>query len=327
MPNLRWGLLSTARINRALIPPLRTSARNKLVAVASRTPATAEAYAKEWRIPRAHGSYEALLADPEVDVIYNPLPNHLHAAWTIKAAQAGKHVLCEKPLALSVEDVEAMDAAAKKAGVVVVEAFMYRHHPQTIKAKELVAGGAIGRLQIIRGAFTFTLDRPHDVRLDPAMGGGCLWDVGCYPVSYTRYIAGAEPEEVFGWQIMGASGVDETFVGQMRFPGGVLAQFDCGFRSPYRPFIELIGATGTLRVPHPFLGSQDSALQLVQGEKSEIIPTPGADRYLLEVEDLADVVLTGKAPRMSLADSRHNVATLVALRQSALSGQPVSLKA
>ncbi len=326
MATLRWGLLGTARINRSLIPPLRTSARNKLMAVASRTPAAAEAYAKEWKIPRAHGSYEALLADPEIDAVYIPLPNHLHAEWTIKAAQAGKHVLCEKPLALSVAEVEAMEAAAQKAGVVVAEAFMYRHHPQTLKAKEVVEGGAIGQLQLVRGAFTFNLDRPKDVRLDPAMGGGSVWDVGCYPVSYTRYIVGAEPEEVFGWQVLGATGVDMSFAGQMRFPGGVLAQFDCGFRSPYRPFMELIGSGGILRIPHPFVGSQDAALQLMQGEKSEIIATPGPDRYLLEVENLADAVLEGKPPRVSLADSRHNVATLAALLQSAREGRPVSLK-
>src|SRR5437016_5396791 len=158
MNKLRWGLLSTARINRALLPPLRSSERNILTAVASRELDRAQAYADERNIPRVFGSYEAMLADPDVDVIYNPLPNSMHTEWTVKAAQAGKHVLCEKPLANTVEEVDAITEAAKKAGVVVMEAFMYRHHPQTLKVKELVDGGAIGKLQLIRGSFTFKME-------------------------------------------------------------------------------------------------------------------------------------------------------------------------
>ncbi len=325
MKTLGWGLLSTANINRALIPPLRTSKQNRLAAVASRTQARADAYAREWKIPRACGSYEALLADPEIDVIYNPLPNHLHAEWTTKAAQAGKHVLCEKPLALSVAEVEAMEAAAQKAGVVVMEAFMYRHHPQTLKARELVTSGAIGKLLLVRGAFTFRLEKPDDVRWNPAMGGGCLWDVGCYMVSYARYIAGTKPLEVFGWQVNSASGVDQVFTGQLRFPGDVLAQFHTSFCSPYNSFMELVGTTGNLRAPMPFESNQDAVLQLMRDDKSEIIPTPGPDSYLLEVENLSGAILEGQTPRISLTDSRANAATLVALLQSARQGQPVTL--
>src|SRR3990170_3418207 len=183
---LRWGLLSTARINQALMAPLGSSTRNRLVAVASRIPERGEAYAREWNIPRAFASYEAMLADPDIDVIFNPLPNRLHAEWTIKAAQAGKHVLCEKPLAITVEEVDAIEAAARQAGVVVAEAFMYRHHPQTLKVRELVDGGAVGDLWLVRGSFTFDLTRESDPRLDPALGGGSIWDVGCYPISCSR---------------------------------------------------------------------------------------------------------------------------------------------
>src|SRR3990170_3108765 len=150
---LNWGLLSTAKINRALIPPLNASKRTRLLAVASRSQSAAAAYAREWNIPRAHGSYEALLADPEIDVIYNPLPNNMHAEWTIKALKAGKHVLCEKPLALSLKEVDAMSAAARETGKVLAEAFMYRHHPQTLKVKEIVDSGTLGRLHLIKGAF------------------------------------------------------------------------------------------------------------------------------------------------------------------------------
>src|SRR5512137_1116848 len=249
---LRWGLLGTARINRMLIPPLRVSAGNRLLAVASRDAARAAAYASEWGIERAHGSYEALLADPEIDAVYIPLPNHLHAEWTIRAARAGKHVLCEKPLALTVAEVDAMEAAAREAGIVLAEAFMYRHHPQTLKAKELLDGGAIGAVRFVRGTFSFPLNRPNDVRLRPEWGGGCLWDVGCYPLSFTRFLLGAEPIEVFGSQVLGPTGIDETFAGQLVFPGGVLAQVDAGFRSPFRAELEIAGSTGTIRVRHPW---------------------------------------------------------------------------
>src|SRR5690349_4738140 len=162
---LNWGLLSTARINRALITPLRASKRNQLSAVASRTQESAGKYAREWKIPRAHGSYEALLADPEIDVVYISLPNHLHAEWSIKAVEAGKHVLCEKPLALSPQEVDAIKDAARKHGRVVMEAFMYRHHPQTLKVQELVKEGSLGALKLIRGSFSILLAREGDVRL------------------------------------------------------------------------------------------------------------------------------------------------------------------
>ena len=154
---LNWGLLSTAKINRALIKPLNASKRTRLLAVASRSQSSADAYAREWKIPRAHGSYEAMFNDPEIDVVYNSLPNHLHAEWTIKALHAGKHVLCEKPIALSLDELDAMTQAAQETGNVLAEAFMYRHHAQTLKVKEIVDSGALGKIQLIKGAFTFTI--------------------------------------------------------------------------------------------------------------------------------------------------------------------------
>jgi xylose dehydrogenase (NAD/NADP) len=321
---LSWGLLGTARINRSLIPPLRASSRNRLLAVASRTAERAQSYAREWDIPRAHPDYEALLADPEVDVVYIPLPNALHAEWTVRAAKAGKHVLCEKPLVLSGEEMARVETAAKEAGVVVTEAFMYRHHPQTERIRALVREGAVGRLGLVRGCFTFELTRPQDVRLDPGLGGGSLWDVGCYPVSLARFVVGAEPVEVFGWQRSGPSGVDEVFSGQMRFPGDVLAQFDCGFRSPFRAEMEFVGTEGVLRVPWPFRPGEDASVMLTRRNgETETIPTGGGDRYALEVEDLADSVLKGMAPRVSLVESRGNMVALVALLRSAREGRPV----
>ena len=328
MKRLRWGLLSTARINRALLPPLRSSARNELTAVASRDLDRAQAYADERIIPRVFGSYEAMLADPDIDVIYNPLPNSMHTEWTIKAAQAGKHVLCEKPLANTIEEVDAITDAAKKAGVVVMEAFMYRHHPQTLKVKELVAEGAIGKLQLIRGSFTFKMEaeRESDVRLDASLGGGSIWDVGCYPISYARLIAGAEPIEVFGWQITGAkSNVDESFFGQMHFPNNIYAQFDCGFRTPQRTNMELVGDQGNITVKLPFTPKLNEEIIVTNGDEKRIITIPGEDLYLGEVEDMADAILEGKAIRMSLADSRNNVATIQALLRSAQAGQPITM--
>jgi predicted dehydrogenase len=325
MTKLRWGILGTARINRMLIPPLRVSPHNRLIAVASRELARGEAYAREWEIGRVHGSYEALLADPEIDAVYIPLPNHLHAEWTIKAARAGKHVLCEKPIALTLDEVDAMAAACREAGVVLAEAFMYLHHPQTLKVQQLLDSGTIGTLRFLRGSFSFLLTRPNDVRLRPEWGGGCLWDVGCYPLSFARFLVGREPLEVCASQVRGATGIDETFAGQLVFPGDVLFQFDTGFRSPARAEMELVGTEGTIHVHHPWRPEQDYPLLVTRGGSTEEIAVPGEDRFLLEIEDLAEAVRSGRPPRVSLAFSRGNVAALVALGRSAREGRPIRL--
>ncbi|NOH03579.1 MAG: Gfo/Idh/MocA family oxidoreductase [Chloroflexi bacterium] len=318
---LNWGLLSTAKINRALMKPLRASNRTRLLGVASRSQAAAEAYARELSIPRAYGSYEAMLADPEIDVVYNSLPNHLHAEWTIKALRTGKHVLCEKPLALSLAEVDAMTAAARETGKILTEAFMYRHHPQTSKVKEIVESGALGKLQLIKGAFTFTLTREGNYRTVKEMGGGSLWDVGCYPISFARMIVGEEPLEVFGWQAEGPGGTDESFYGEMRFGSGVHAQFDCGFKSHYRTYMELVGTDGVLYIPHPFKPGARTELQLTRGDEAQIIKIKGQELYLGEVEDMCDAILRGRPPRISLAESRGNIAVILKLLESAQTGK------
>ena len=320
---LNWGLLSTARINAALFAPLRDSKRNQLLAVASRTQESASSYAREHKIPRAHGSYEALLANPDIDVVYNSLPNHLHAGWTIRALQAGKHVLCEKPLALTLPEVEAMAEAAKNTGRVLAEAFMYRTHPQTREVMRIIDSGRLGAMKALRGSFTFEQTRENNYRFDPEQGGGALWDVGCYPISYARYMIGVEPVEVFGWRVTGPTGVDEVFAGQIRFADGIHAQFDCGFRAPFRTHIEIVGSEGALSVPHPFKPGMDEQVYLIRGDDVQTIAIPGQELYLGEVEDMADAILLGQAPRVSLADSRGNVAAIVALLQSAREGRPV----
>lgn len=322
---LNWGFLSTAKINQRVMPAFLESKRNRLHAIASRTQATADAYAHQWKIPKAFGSYEAMLTSPEIDVIYNPLPNHLHSEWTIKAMQAGKHVLCEKPFALAVEDVVSVEKVAKETGKIVAEAFMYRHHPQTLKVKKMVEDGVLGKVKLIRGSFTYQYSPVGNYRADPSMGGGALWDIGCYPLSYARAMLGLEPVEVFGWQVNGESGTDDSFVAQMRFPGEVFTQFDCSFVLPYHTFMEMVGDEGTLIVPVPFTPQSKEYLFLTRGGKTEKITVKAPGLYHGEVEDMADAVLLGKPPRISLADTRANTRVILALFESAKTGRPVAL--
>ena len=320
-----WGLLSTAKINRALIKPLNASKRTRLLAVASRNQFSADAYAREWRIPRAHGSYEALLADPEIDVIYNSLPNHLHAEWTIKALRAGKHVLCEKPLGLSLEEVDAMIRASHESGKALAEAFMYRHHPQTVKVKEIVDSGKLGKLQFIRGSFTYKLSREGNYRAIKEMGGGSIWDVGCYPISYARMLVGEEPAEVFGWQVEGPGGSDDSFVGQIRFPNNVLAQFDSSFKFQFRAQMEIVGTDGALMIPSPFKPNRNCEIILKEGNNEKKIRIRSEELYRYEVENFVDVILHNASPQVTLADSRGNIIAILALLASAERNQPVSI--
>lgn len=323
-PPLRWGLLGTARINRSLIPAIRASAGSELAGVASRTAERAAAYAAEWGIETAYGSYEAMLADPGIDVVYIPLPNHLHAEWTLRAIAAGKHVLCEKPLALTPADVDRIAAAASARGVVVAEGFMYRHHPLTSKVAALVAEGAIGPLGAIRGAFTFALTRTADVRLTPEWGGGSLWDVGCYPVSYARLLAGAEPVRVTAQMVAGPTGIDVALAGTLVFPEGVVAVFDSGFATHFRTFVEVSGRDGVLLAEEPFKPGERAALRLTRGEEHTTIEVAGEMLYLGEVQDIEAAVRGVRPPRVSLADSRGNAATLVALHEAARTGRAVA---
>ena len=327
MRPLRWGLLGAARINRSLIPAIRESARSELVGVASRDPARGAAYAREWGIPRSFGRYEDMLADDGIDVVYVPLPNALHAEWTIRALRAGKHVLCEKPLAVSVDEIDAIAEAARLTGRVVAEGLMYRHHALTREVKAMVERGTLGELRVVRGCFTFPLTREGDVRLHPALGGGCLWDLGVYPIGYARLMIGAEPVEAFGWQTLGPSGVDLSFAGQLRFPGDVMMQCDTSFRTAFRRDVEIVGSEATLLVPNPFKPGPREPVLLVRGDDRQTIPVAGsyAHLYLGEVEDLADAVQHGRPPAVSLADSRGTVAAIVALLASARDGRPVKV--
>jgi predicted dehydrogenase len=322
MSRLRWGLLSTARINRMLIPAVRSSARSELTTVASRTLDRARAFANLWTIPRALGSYEALLADPDVDVIYVPLPNAFHVEWTVRSLDAGKHVLCEKPLALTVEDVDRIEEAAARNGRVAAEAFMYRHHPLTHAAERIVRSGRLGRVRAYKGAFTFALTREGDVRLDRALGGGSLWDVGCYPLSYSNLLAGSAPVEVFGWQHLSATRIDLEYSAMMRYADGAIAQFDCGFVGPFRAEMEVIGTDAALRMDRPFRTGEHSRLMLTTGDETENLPFDSAPAFAGEVADIESAVLDGRQQRVPLAESRRTVQTIRALYESAATGSP-----
>lgn len=328
MKKVRWGLLSTANINRRLIPAIRMSQWGELTAVASRTQSSADAYAAKWEIPLAFGSYEAMLQSDAIDAVYISLPNHLHAAWSIYALRHGKHVLCEKPFALTLNDVDAMIAAAQETGNVLAEAFMYRHHPQTKIVKEWVENGRLGEITLVRGTFNFAFTSRDNVRLVPEWGGGCLWDVGVYPLSLAQYLMGETPQWVQGSQWLGDTGVDEFFAGQMGYSGGRVAQISASFRTPFYTMAEVIGTAGRLRWNRPFVGLDDRQRYLrfypAEGEPEEI-PVPSMELYLGEVEDMHQAILQGAPTFLSLAETRNHVRTVLALYASAVSGQLVPL--
>ncbi len=319
MKKIRWGLLSTARINRRLIPAIRESERGELVAVASRSLASAEAYAKEWDIPVAFASYEEMLASDAIDAVYIPLPNHLHAEWTIKALDAGKHVLCEKPFALTVADVDMMVAAAERTGNVLMEAFMYRHHPQTLKIKELLEAGAIGDIKLVRAHFSFPLEDDGNIRLHPDKGGGALWDVGCYPMSIAQYIAGGAPIEIAAQQVTDANGIDRTFTAQMRYPNGILAQISCSFEMQFCTTLEIQGSKGRLMCEWPFVGihENDGPHITIIGEDRipQTIMYDGHAEYLYlgQIKNMHAAILEDAPLRVTHAETRSHVETLVRL--------------
>ncbi|MCA9897588.1 MAG: Gfo/Idh/MocA family oxidoreductase [Ardenticatenaceae bacterium] len=328
MSKIRWGLLSTANINRRVIPAIRESARGELVAVASRSQESAQAYADKWDIPLAFGSYEAMLASDAVDAVYIGLPNHLHAEWSIKAMQQGKHVLCEKPFALTLAVVDEMTAVSQQTGCYLAEAFMYRHHPQTKIVGEMMRNGRLGRVTVVRGVFNFAFSTRDNIRLVPEWGGGCLWDVGVYPLSFAQYVMGGPPQRVFGTQWLGESGVDEVFSGQMVYAGGAMAQISSSFCTPFHTQVEIIGTEGRLVLNRPFTGHNDGDRALMfypKDGESEEIAVPEEELYLGEIEDLHTAVLDNKPQYLTLEETRNHVKTVLALYESARTGQVVSL--
>jgi xylose dehydrogenase (NAD/NADP) len=297
---LRVGLVSTANINRALLDGARASGVAEVVAVASRDARRARAYADEHGIPAAYGSYEELLAAPDVDAVYVSLPNALHVEWSIRALEAGKHVLCEKPLSRHPDDVERAFDAAEAAGRVLMEGFMWRHHPQAERLLELVP--RVGALRLVRAAFSFPEREPGDVRLSAELEGGALMDVGCYCVSAIRLLAG-EPESIACRMVRDPGGVDVLAVGAMTLPGEVLGYFDCGMVTAARDELEVVGADGSLFMDDPWKGVEPVIEVRAADGTVERVEAERADPYARELEELAAVAAGERPARFGREDA------------------------
>ena len=322
---LRWGLLSTARINAKLIPAIRLAKRSQLSAIASRDMTRALKYAAEWEIPHAYGSYQEMLASDTVDAVYISLPNDQHAEWAVRALEAGKHVLCEKPFATKKDEVDQMIAAAHSSGCVLAEAFMYVHHPQTAIVLDLVRSGKIGTIHTVKGCFHFKLNNLDDIRANLSMGGGSIWDVGVYPLSFTQLLMQASPSEVTGWQHTGTTGVDMTFAAQMRYEGGALAQFTSSFETPFQMGMDILGSDGIIKVTRPFSGLEEGRVDLIPlNGVAQRVEIPPKHLYLGEVEDVEMAVFDGKKQRLSLGETSSHIRTVLALLQSARENHPIS---
>jgi len=303
MTTLRWGILSTAGIaTEKAIPGMLRAARCEVVAIGSRDPGRAAAVAERHGIARVHGSYEALLADPDVDAVYVPLPNHLHSEWTIAAARAGKHVLCEKPLALTSADAERMVEVCRAEGVALMEAFMYRLHPSWVAVRQLVASGRIGRLAAVSSWFSYFNDDPANIRNIRAYGGGALFDIGCYSVNLSRMLFGSEPERVEASVLRDpASGVDVLTSGLLRFPDGV-ATFTSSIRAEPDQQVHVYGTAGRISVGIPFNIPPDRPTHVYVtaggdppvAPATEMLTFEAADPYAVEAERFAAAVLDGE---------------------------------
>jgi D-xylose 1-dehydrogenase (NADP+, D-xylono-1,5-lactone-forming) len=320
--SLRWGLLSTANITGALL----RSGHGGIVAVASRSGARAEAFARENGLERWYGSYEALLGDPEVDAVYVPLPNSMHVEWSIRALEAGKHVLCEKPMSRHPADVERAFDVAEREGRVLMEAFMWRHHPQLERARALIAEGTIGALKVIRAAFSFAGRPADDIRLQSDLEGGGLMDVGCYCISGCRAVAGTEPERVYGEQVLGGNNVDVAFAATMRFPGDVLAAFDCGMSYAARDELEAVGDEGSLFLDDPWHGRR-AEIEVRRADGSVERVDPGqANSYALELENFEAAVRGEAPPPLGRDDAVAQARVIAALYRSVDEGRPIDPK-
>ncbi|HMQ30772.1 MAG TPA: Gfo/Idh/MocA family oxidoreductase [Chloroflexaceae bacterium] len=328
----QWGIIGTGRIARKFAQALAGAPGERVVAAASRDEARAETFARELGIPRGYGSYEALLADPEVGQIYLALPNALHAEWAARAAAAGKHVLCEKPIATSAAEAEQMFAAARRHGVWLMEAFMYRFHPQTLRLQELLAAGAVGEVRLVRASFAFSVSDPANVRLSAELAGGALMDVGCYCVNAARMVVGQRPARAFAAATWAPSGVDETLAGTLEYPSGALAQVACSLRASRHHQLQVVGSDGILELDEVFTvpANRPTLIRLVRGaaqDQIELVEVPPAEHFRLEAEGFSALVAAGHGatglPEMPLAETLDNAATIDALLRSAREGRPV----
>lgn len=329
MKKIRWGILGCARIaERALIPAFRAAANADLLGIAARDEKRARAWAAKHAIEKAHKDYVSLLEDPDIDAVYVPLPNHLHAEWTIRAAAAGKHVLCEKPLALTEAEVRTMFQACDRANVLLMEAFMYRFHPQFERTLRLVRTGRIGDIRAFRSAFTFRISSgKEDYRWYPEMGGGALYDVGCYPVSAARTIFGEEPSSVFARaRLHPESGIDAAMSLLLEFPGGRYAHLDCALDTQFESRLEIAGSEGRITLPRAYTPKNfDVPIQISRGEEEETILVPAANHYVRMIEHFGECVRRGLSPRYTLEDAAGSARIIDAAFKSLAAARPVVL--
>ena len=316
---IRWGVLGWARIAReCVIPAILRSSNSTFHAIGSRDAAKLAECREKFSSAKTYSSYDEVLRDPEVDAVYVPLPNSLHREWTIKAAERGKHVLCEKPIALNATECREMISACAANGVTLMEAFMYRYTLRTCKTLEILRSGVLGDIKFISSTFRFLLANRSAIKTQPELGGGSLYDVGCYPVNFvgmvTDEIAGAGPgkgplPESVCAELVRAGGVDMIFSGLMKYPSGLIASVNSGFNAQRRVFSEIVGAKGALEIPDTFF-DEAGVLTLTTGNDRREIPVEVSDRYRFEVEDFADAILQGRPPQFSLAETQRNTLVL-----------------
>lgn len=330
MNKVRFGILSTAKIGRTkVIPAMQRGQYTEVTAIASRSEESARQVADELSIPKAYGSYEKLLADPKIDAVYIPLPNHLHVEWSIKAMAAGKHVLCEKPMGLDSDDVNRLiNASGRYPDIKVMEAFMFRYHPQWVEAKRLVEDGEIGELTTIQSFFSYSNTDPDNIRNNPEAGGGGLMDIGCYPVSLSRFLFKAEPRRVFGFADKDPEfGTDRLFTGTLDFSGRV-ATFTCATQLAKYQRVNILGTTGRIEILIPFNAPPDKPCQVILQRDHiddpdlalKTLTFPIADQYTLQGDIFAKAVLENTPVPASIMDAFANIHAMEALAKSAESG-------
>jgi predicted dehydrogenase len=316
---VRWGILSTARINSRLAPGMRESSLTELVGVASRELSRAEAAARELGARKAFGSYEELLASDEVDAVYISLPNSLHLEWCIKAAEAGKHVLCEKPLASNAVEAEQAVKACEKEGVLLMEAFMYRHHPQQVKVREVLSSGRIGEPSVVNARLSISVESMDDIRWKGTLAGGALMDVGCYCINASRFIYGSEPIRAKAlWNFNKEKGVDQTTLGVLEFPREQFASFVCGLRMQRANQYEIIGTEGSIEATTAFVpGTVDTVIRVKDESGTEAIIVPGIDQYRLEVEHFSRAIIEDTELSYPAENGLANMKAIDLVRNSA----------
>ena len=330
MDKIRWGVLSTANIAQTQVIPAMFRAGNAEVVAISSRGSKVHAIASALNIPKAYESYEELLNDPEIDAVYIPLPNHLHKEWVYKAAKQGKHILCEKPAALtSIEAVEMVEIC-REQNVKFMEGFMYQLHPQHERVKEIIASGEIGDVKLLKSSHSFNLEnRDNDIRMEKDMGGGSLYDVGCYSIQVIRHISGAEAVEVHAIaEIDPESGVDISTYGYLKLDNGLTAIFDCSFNMTDRNEYEIVGTKGTIKVPLAFRPDTNGGIGSIIVQRSGMTREEKVygDIYRLEVEHFSATIINNTSPVITGQSTINNMRVIEACYQSIKTGRPVEVK-